>query len=177
MRQHGITHGEHIKEHERSFGELYQVTKIYPYSLGLSACFRQWKATSHCRFLHGYALQFEFTFQCRILDDRNWVIDFGGLKSLKQDLVTTFDHKLIMASDDPHKDIYEELEEKGIAEMVEMPNVGCEAFARYGSAAAELLVYSPDSVKRELQIMQVTCREHGANSATYIPGVPPGMYE
>ena len=35
------------------------------------------------QILHGYSLQFKFTFEARELDERNWVVDFGGLKPLK----------------------------------------------------------------------------------------------
>ena len=55
-------------------------TKTYGHNIGLSAVFRQLHADSHCRFLHGYSLQFKFTFGCDELDEKNWVVDFGGLK-------------------------------------------------------------------------------------------------
>jgi 6-pyruvoyltetrahydropterin/6-carboxytetrahydropterin synthase len=41
---------------------LHFVKKTYGHELGLSACFRQHRAKSHCRFLHGYPLSFTFTF-------------------------------------------------------------------------------------------------------------------
>ena len=34
--------------------------------------------------LHGYSLQFKFTFGCDKLDNKNWAVDFGGLKPLKK---------------------------------------------------------------------------------------------
>ena len=60
---------------------------------GYSTCFRQWRADSHCKFLHGYALEFKITFAGE-LDQRNWVMDFGGLKDFKLFLEKTFDHTL-----------------------------------------------------------------------------------
>ena len=49
-----------------------------------SAAFRQWRSThSHCQFIHGYNLTADITFECDNLDERNWVMDFGGLKDLK----------------------------------------------------------------------------------------------
>ena len=72
----------------------YYSTKTYGHNIGLSACFRQPKAHSHCRFLHGYSLQFKFTFGCSELDNKNWAVDFGGLKPLKAWLEDMFDHKL-----------------------------------------------------------------------------------
>ena len=62
----------------------YYSTKTYGPNIGLSAVFRQPLAHSHCKFLHGYSLQFKFIFSCSELDERNWVVDFGGLKPLKK---------------------------------------------------------------------------------------------
>lgn len=53
--------------------------KKYGHERGLSAAFRQWRADSHCKFLHGYSLEFEFEFGAHELDERNWVVDFGGI--------------------------------------------------------------------------------------------------
>ena len=73
----------------------YLSTKTYGHNIGLSAVFRQPHADhSHCRFLHGYSLAFKFTFGCDDLDHRNWCVDFGGLKPLKQWLEDSFDHKV-----------------------------------------------------------------------------------
>jgi 6-pyruvoyltetrahydropterin/6-carboxytetrahydropterin synthase len=57
----------------------FQSTKLVE---GFSTCFRQPKAKSHCKFLHGYALKFKIVFQGD-LDDCNWVIDFGFMKKSK----------------------------------------------------------------------------------------------
>ena len=74
----------------------YYSTKTYGHNIGLSAVFRQPHADhSHCRFLHGYSLGFKFTFACSSLDNKNWAVDFGGLKPLKQWLEDTFDHKVV----------------------------------------------------------------------------------
>lgn len=44
---------------------------------------KQWRAKSHCRLVHGYSLSFRFEFEANTLDDKNWVVDFGGLKELR----------------------------------------------------------------------------------------------
>ena len=80
----------------------YKSTKTFGHELGLSSAFRQWKAQSHCRFVHGYALAVKFEFEAEELDVRNWVVDFGSLKSLRKMLEDTFDHKLLVAEDDPY---------------------------------------------------------------------------
>lgn len=145
---------------------MYQSTKTYGHEVGLSACFRQWGAESHCRLLHGYALAFAFVFEAAELDHRNWVVDFGGLKMLKLGLEGYFDHKLLVAADDPYRETLETLGKFGLAEVRVLEKVGCEAFAKLGWHIAD------ETIKRLGQSprVRVVCcevREHGANSAVY----------
>jgi 6-pyruvoyltetrahydropterin/6-carboxytetrahydropterin synthase len=79
--------------------------------------------------LHGYALGFKFVFSCEDLDARNWCCDFGGLKSLKAILEDTFDHKTVVAVDDPEIEWFREGHRRGILELVEVEAGGCEKFA------------------------------------------------
>jgi 6-pyruvoyltetrahydropterin/6-carboxytetrahydropterin synthase len=161
----------------------YQSTKTYGHDLGLSACFRQHRAVhSHCSLLHGYALSFKFVFECDELDDKNWVQDFGGLKQLKQWLMSRFDHKLVVAQDDPNKDDLCMLEGLGLAEVMVLPKVGCEAFAEMAYDFASALVYDgqralfrPQTMQllntpsnQRVRVVSCECAEHGANSAIYI---------
>ena len=89
----------------------YYSTKTYGHNIGLSAVFRQPNADhSHCHLLHGYSLQFKFTFGCKELDNKNWAVDFGGLKPLKAWLEDNFDHKLCLDKDDPHIGKFKELD-------------------------------------------------------------------
>ena len=72
----------------------YYSTKTYGHNIGLACVFRQPNADhSHCHLLHGYSLAFRFTFGCKDLDNKNWAVDFGGLKPLKAWLEDKFDHK------------------------------------------------------------------------------------
>ena len=63
---------------------MYRSTKTYGNEVGLSCCFRQWRADSHCNKLHGYSLGFRFIFEAVTLDERNWVYDFGDCKWIKK---------------------------------------------------------------------------------------------
>lgn len=150
---------------------MYRSTKTYGHEIGLSACFRQWRAESHCRLLHGYALAVRFEFEATELDVRNWVVDFGSLKSLKGMLEDTFDHTLLVAEDDPMKDELCSLAGLGLARCVVVPATGCEAFARMIYEAAEVWLkdngYSP-----RCRLVSVEVREHGANSAIYSGDAP-----
>ena len=119
----------------------YYSTKTYGHNIGLSAVFRQPKADhSHCHLLHGYSLAFKFTFGCSDLDEKNWAVDFGGLKELKQWLEEQFDHKTVIDSEDPHMETFYELEKKGLAEITVMDGVGAEKFAEHAWRYADELV-------------------------------------
>ena len=81
----------------------YLSTKTYGNDRGLSCCFRQWRSShSHCSLLHGYSIGIKLVFESETLDDRNWVMDFGGLKPFKEWSEWMFDHTTIIATDDPH---------------------------------------------------------------------------
>ena len=104
-------------------------TKHYGHNIGLSAVFRQPNADhSHCHFLHGYSLAFTFTFGCDELDNKNWAVDFGGLKPLKAWLEDSFDHKLCLDKDDPHLEKFRELEALDLADIRIFDGVGAEMF-------------------------------------------------
>lgn len=139
---------------------MYKSTKTYGSNLGLSAAFRQWRATSHCQYVHGYSLGFRFVFQATNLDARNWVVDFGGLKELKNDLEKQFDHKLLVAQDDPALENFLELSRLGLVQLNMMKNVGCEAFAEWALNTASQIVND-----KRVQVISCECFEHGANSA------------
>ena len=142
----------------------YKSTKTYTHEVGLSSCFRQHNAKSHCRFLHGYALQFKFTFAAMHLDENNWVVDFGSLKPLRKNLEQLFDHKLIVARDDPNLETFKSLEQQGLAQLTILEHVGCEAFA----ATAYTIAYDVvRALHPRVWVVSAECHEHGANSAIY----------
>ena len=140
----------------------YQVIKTYGNETGHSCAFRQWRADSHCNLIHGYALGFEITFESDKLDDRNWVIDFGDLGILKDMLKGMFDHKTVVATDDPMLEHFRSLSNLNLIELRLMDNVGCEAFARYVYKFCERELAN-DRVK----VKSVRVFEHGANSAVF----------
>lgn len=145
----------------------YYSTKTYGHNIGLSACFRQPQAHSHCRFLHGYSLQFKFTFAAKELDEKNWVVDFGGLKPLKAWLEDQFDHKVVLDHSDPHMKTFKALEEKGLAELTILDGVGVEKFASHAWRFADTLVRQMTDDR--CWCASVECAEHGANSAIFSP--------
>jgi len=111
---------------------MYVSTKRYGHESGFSIAYRQHKADSHCRFVHGYSLAFEFEFESETLDVRNWVCDFGGFRTLKDFLEQYFDHTLLVAKDDPDLEEIVGLDRVlGIAQVREVDKTGCEGLAEF----------------------------------------------
>lgn len=142
-------------------------TKTYGNELGLSCCFRQWKATeSHCHYLHGYSIGVTVVFEAEALDFRNWVQDFGGLKEFKQYLTHLFDHTMIVAEDDPLLPTIKQMEDQGLVRLRMLPAVGCEKFAEHLFGwLQDWLSTKPDAGRIKLASVEVF--EHGANSAGF----------
>ena len=143
---------------------IYKSTKHYGHNIGLSAVFRQPNADhSHCRFLHGYSLAFTFTFACEGLDNKNWAVDFGGLRPIKAWLEDMFDHKVCLDKNDPHLDEFKRLEELDLAEIRIFDGVGAEKFAEHAFNYADKLIR--EKTNNRCYVTRVVCAEHGANSA------------
>jgi 6-pyruvoyltetrahydropterin/6-carboxytetrahydropterin synthase len=141
-------------------------TKHYGHNIGLSSVFRQPNADhSHCHLLHGYSLAFTFTFGCDELDNKNWAVDFGGLKPLKSWLEDMFDHKVAVDLADPKKEDLMRLEELGLAEIRFFNGVGAEKFAEHAFNFADKLVR--EATDNRCYCVRAECAEHGANSAIY----------
>jgi 6-pyruvoyltetrahydropterin/6-carboxytetrahydropterin synthase len=133
----------------------------------LTCAFRQWRAQSHCRFLHGYALAVHFEFEAEELDARNWVVDFGSLKSLKGWLTDLLDHTTLVASDDPEIETFRDLDLLGLIQMREVPSTGCEATAAMIFGATEVWLLDNGYAPR-VRLVSVEVREHGANSGKVV---------
>lgn len=110
---------------------MYVSTKRYSHEAGLSIAYRQHKADSHCRFIHGYSLAFDFEFESEKLDVRNWVCDFGGFRTLKAFLDEYFDHTLLVSQDDPELKFFKEIDRRGLAQVREVAKTGCEGLSEF----------------------------------------------
>ena len=150
----------------------FKSTKIFD---GFSTVFRQWQAEgTHCRFLHGYAIEFKVTFQGE-LDDRNWVWDFGGMKraktkidgmSPKEWMDYMFDLTVGIANDDPEKIFFENLDAKGVIQLRLMEGpVGAERFAEF--IYKKLNEFVRVETKGRVNVARVEFFENKKNTAIY----------
>lgn len=135
------------------------------YSTGFPCTFRNWRAESHCRHLHGYDLQFEFEFSALSLDKCGWVVDFGGLKNLKAFLEDYFDHTTLIAADDPTLGDFRALHNWDVINLRVVPAVGAEGFANLVYEFAEQWLADAGFSPR-CTLESVTVRENAGNYAT-----------
>jgi 6-pyruvoyltetrahydropterin/6-carboxytetrahydropterin synthase len=159
-------------------GKFYS-TKTYGNDRGLSCAFRQWRSThSHCSLIHGYSIGVKIVFECKTLDERNWVMDFGGLKEFKSWLEYMFDHTLLVAEDDPRLELFKQMadisggyNDLGIVDLRIVEGVGCERFAEMAyNKLSELIqksVNNGTALNPTVRVKSVEVFEHGANSSIY----------
>lgn len=151
----------------------FQSTKVFD---GFSTVFRQWKAEStHCRFLHGYGVSFKLWFEGD-LDEKNWVWDFGGMKrakgkidgmSPKEWMEYMFDHTFIVAEDDPFKESFLKMDGAGVAQVRIVSATGAEKFAQF--IYEKVGPFIETETDGRVKVIKVEFREHGKNSAIYVP--------
>ena len=73
-----------------------------------------------------------------------------------------FDHTTVVAFDDPHLELFEDLNNKNLINLRLLENVGCEAFAETVYLFCKM-EFEDDRVK----VKSVRVFEHGANSAVF----------
>jgi 6-pyruvoyltetrahydropterin/6-carboxytetrahydropterin synthase len=134
---------------------------------GFPCTHRQWRAESHCRFVHGYSREFYFEFESNELTPEMWVMDFGGLKEVKAWLDSMFDHTFLVAGDDPALATFQQLHDQGVIQMRILPNAGMEGTAEFVYNHVNPLVQK--LTNNRVWVSKVEVRENEKNSAIYMP--------
>lgn len=141
----------------------YISTKIIPMG---STAFRQWRADSHCKLIHGYRLQCKLWFTADQLDDKNWIYDFGGCREIKKLLEKQFDHTTVVAADDPELDTFKLMSEKGMIDLrIAEKGVGIERTAEWVYETTNKFV--TEQTNSRVRVIKVEVWEHEGNSAIY----------
>jgi len=141
----------------------YISTKIIPMG---STAFRQWRADSHCKLIHGYRLQCKLWFTADELDDKNWIYDFGGCREIKKLLEKQFDHTTVVAADDPELDTFKLMSDKGMIDLrIAEKGVGIERTAEWVYETTNKFV--TDQTDNRVRVIKVEVWEHEGNSAIY----------
>jgi 6-pyruvoyltetrahydropterin/6-carboxytetrahydropterin synthase len=144
--------------------KLFKSTKRF---IGFPCTHRQWRAESHCRFVHGYSREFYFEFAASELTQEGWVMDFGGLGDIKSWLDHMFDHTFLVSQDDPKMEDFKRLDSEGVIQMRVLPNAGMEGTAQYVYNKVNEMVKA--STKNRVWVTLVEVRENEKNSAIFTP--------
>jgi len=139
--------------------------KLGPISVG----HRQWRDDGHCAWVHGYGRYIQFTFEGD-LDERQWVMDFGDLKDIKQWLEEQWDHRVMIASDDPQLDKLKEMHDLNIMNINVMDvekgwGPGIEASCKFVYDHVQPII--TQKTNGRVKIAKVEIWEHERNSAVY----------
>lgn len=133
---------------------------------GFPCTHRQWKAESHCKYVHGYSREFYFEFSATSLTKEGWVVDFGGLKEVKSWLEYMFDHTFLASADDPELVTFQELDKRGVIQLRVMENAGMEGTAKFVYEQVNEMVKK--STNGRAWVTKVEARENEKNSAIYL---------
>ena len=134
---------------------------------GYPCTHRQWRAQSHCRFIHGYSREFSFEFTCTHLSREFWVVDFGNLKRVKAWLDHMFDHTFLVAKDDPEMPLFEEMNKRGIIQLRILENTSMEGTAEFVYREVSKII--AEITSERASVVKVEVRENEKNSAIYKP--------
>ena len=140
---------------------MYKSTKTFT---GLPCAHRQWRDEGHCSLVHGYDRTVIITYGCHALDEKGWVVDFGGLKKVKAWLEDKFDHTLLINEDDPMRPLFEK-HDGGLWKLTILPNVGMEGSSNYIYRQVNPMI--EEMTQGRCWVVSVECRENVKNSALF----------
>ncbi len=78
-----------------------------------------------------------------------------------------FDHTFVVAEDDPFKDSFLKMDIAGVAQVRIVPATGAERFAQF--IYDKINPFIETETEGRVKIAKVEFREHGKNSAIYVP--------
>lgn len=132
---------------------------------GFPCTHRQWRDEGHCKYVHGYSREFSFWFKAETLDNKGWVMDFGGFKEFKIFLDDTFDHTFLAGADDPELPLFQEMHKKEIIKLRVLENVGMEGTSKF--LHTKMNEYLDKITQGRVWCFRVETRENEKNSGIY----------
>lgn len=122
--------------------------------------------SGHCRFIHGHNWSFEFEFVAVERDACGFVVDFGGLKDLKNWLDAYFDHKLVLSDTDPLLPELSAAQSLTGDEVTVVLDCSCEGIAKLVLEKASRIITGLTNGRA--RVKRVTVQEDSKNSATAV---------
>lgn len=103
----------------------------------LPCCHRSWANQGKQFFLHGYERSFEVEFACAETESDT---DSNAVRVIRAALLYQFDHTTLIAADDPQRELFELLAQRGVIDLRIMDNTGMEGSAAWVFDTAERIV-------------------------------------
>jgi 6-pyruvoyl-tetrahydropterin synthase len=107
----------------------------------LPCCHRSWANPGKRFFLHGYERAFEIEFACTETEpDSGLVLETGSVKEVRSALRHQFDRTTLISQDDPQRDLFELLAERGVVDLRIMDNTSMEGSTAWVFDTTERIV-------------------------------------
>ena len=130
---------------------------------------RQWRDKGHCSYVHGYGRYVRLTFEASKLDKCGWVMDFGDLRDIKRWIESEWDHRTLIAADDPVIPELKALEKVGGINLNILPKgylPGIEESCRYLYDKLNPMIQR--KTNNRVEITRVEIWETEKNQAEYV---------
>lgn len=131
----------------------------------LPCCHRSWTNEGKRFFLHGYERTFEIEFACAQTEPgTDLVVGPDTLEEIREALRKQFDHTTLIAADDPERDLFELLAERGVIDLRIMDSTGMERSAAWVFDTVESIVVR--ATQGRVWVSQIKARESHSNGVT-----------
>lgn len=130
---------------------------------------RQHNHDGHCALVHGHNWSFTFEFASRTLDETGFVVDFGKLGFIRQEIAARFDHAYVYNRGDAAS-ARMVAAEGSLFKALEVERCSCEGIARYLLELTQPLVKAATGGR--VWVAAVEVEEDSKNSARYAAPLP-----
>jgi 6-pyruvoyltetrahydropterin/6-carboxytetrahydropterin synthase len=141
MSNTAIADGVHVAIMHRADAPVGRTARFHLRELfdSLPCCHLSWANQGKRFFLHGYERTFEVEFACAETES-DTVVNSSTVREIRAALRYQFDHTTLMAVDNPQRDLFELLAERGVIDLRIMDNTGMEGSAAWVFDTAEQIV-------------------------------------
>lgn len=140
----------------------------------LPCCHRSWTNRGKRFFLHGYERTFEIEFACaETAAGTGSVLDPDALEEVWDVLRKQFDHTTLIAVNDPERDLFELLADRGVIDLRIMDSTGMEGSAAWVFETVDSIVAR--TTRGRVWVSRIKARESHSNGVTLTvrPGALP----
>lgn len=127
---------------------------------------RQHRHAGHCARIHGHSWTLSLNFACSELDRHGFVVDFGGLRFLKDWIDTHLDHACVLSADDPEL-AWVRSKDGSVFKLLVVESASAEGIARHLHAALDPLVRAETGGRA--WIAELELHEDSRNSVRFVP--------